>query len=143
MTDQTPQDADQQTDKADLKIQEAAEMIEEVGGRVSDGLNEIMGGLGASAVFEVEEIEGRHFVTAAAIERGGGFGFGAGAGGDDDTTPTGGGGGGGGGGSAQARPVAIIEITADDVKIRPVLDFTRVGLTVLISAITVWRLVKR
>ncbi len=144
MTDQTPQEADQPADHADQKIQEAAEMIEGVGSRVSDGLNEIMGGLGASAVFEVEEIEGRHFITAAAIERGGGFGFGAGAGGDEEgTTPPGGGGGGGGGGSAQARPVAIIEITPDNVKIRPVLDFTRVGLTVLISAITVWRLVSR
>lgn len=136
MTEDTSQDTDQAG-------KDASEMIEEVGGRITDGLNEIMGGLNASAVFGVEEIEGRHFVTAAAIERGGGFGFGAGAGSDEDTTQVGSGGGGGGGGSAQARPVAIIEITPDAVKIRPVLDFTRVGLTVLISAITVWRLVSR
>jgi hypothetical protein len=142
MTDQPPQSADQESHD-DSRVPDAAEIIEEVGEQVTHGLNEIMGGLGAAAVFEVEEIEGRHFVTAAAIERGGGFGFGAGAGGDDEDVPVGGGGGGGGGGSAQARPVAIIEITADDVKIRPVLDFTRVGLTVLISAITVWRLVSR
>lgn len=136
MTEDTTQDTDQAG-------KDAAEMIEEVGGRITDGLNEIMGGLDASAVFQVEEIEGRHFVTAAAIERGGGFGFGAGAGSDEDTTQVGSGGGGGGGGSAQARPVAIIEITPDAVRIRPVLDFTRVGLTLLISAITVWRLVSR
>lgn len=143
MTDQTPEETSETSETTQQRIQEASQMIEEVGGRVTEGLNEIMGGLGASAVFEVEEIEGRHFVTAAAIERGGGFGFGAGAGGDDEATPAGGGGGGGGGGSAQARPVALIEITPDAVRIRPVLDFTRVGLTVLISAITVWRLVSR
>jgi len=135
MTESTPLESD--------VPEEAIDLIEEVGSRVSDGLNEIMGGLGASSVFDVEEMEGRHFITAAAIERGGGFGFGAGAGTDDEETTVGGGGGGGGGGSAQARPVAIIEVTADDVKIRPVFDFTRVGLTLLISAITVWRLVSR
>ena len=122
--------------------QEAVDLIGEVGERVTSGLNEIMGGLNASAVFEVELIEGRHFITAAAIERGGGFGFGAGAGVDEDDQQ-GGGGGGGGGGSAQARPVAIIEVTETGVKIRPVFDLTRIGLTVLVSALTAWRLLSR
>ena len=101
-----------------------------------------MGGLSASAVFDVEEVNGRHFITAAAIERGGGFGFGAGAGVDAEED-TGGGGGGGGGGSAQARPVAIIEVTEGAVRVRPVLDYTKVGLTLLLSAITAWRLLSR
>ena len=122
--------------------QDAAELIGEVADKVSDGLSEIMGGLNADAVFGVEEIEGRHFITAAAIERGGGFGFGGGTSPEESELP-GGGGGGGGGGSASARPVALIEITQDDVKIRPVFDYTRVGLTVLISALTAWRLLSR
>ena len=84
--------------------EEASELIDQVADRVAEGLGEIMGGLSASAVFEVEEVDGRHFITAAAIERGGGFGFGAGAG-TDELDEAGGGGGGGGGGSAQARPL--------------------------------------
>ena len=122
--------------------EEAAELIDQVADRVGEGLNEIMGGLSASAVFDVEEVNGRHFITAAAIERGGGFGFGAGAGVDAEED-RGGGGGGGGGGSAQARPVALIEVTEGAVRVRPVLDYTKVGLTLLLSAITAWRLLTR
>ena len=69
-----------------------------------------------------------------------GFGFGAGSDGDD---PTSGGGGGGGGGSAQARPVAVIEVTSEGVSVRPVLDFTKIGITALLSFVAAWRLIRK
>ncbi len=77
-------------------------------------------------------------ITAATIERAGGFGFGAGAGTDPEEAG-GGGGGGGGGGTATARPVAVVEVRADGVVVRPVLDYTRIGITVTLAALAVWR----
>jgi uncharacterized spore protein YtfJ len=68
-------------------------------------------------------------VPAAAIAYGGGFGFG----GDNRNN-----GGGGGGGWNDGRPVAVIEAGPSGVRVRPVVDFTRIGLTVVAAAITVW-----
>jgi hypothetical protein len=35
--------------------------------------------------------------------------------------------------------VAVIEAGPDGVRIRPVIDFTRVGLTVIAAALAIWR----
>jgi hypothetical protein len=116
-------------------------LVDRVGVQTRDGLKRIFGGLSADKVFATEQVGDRVVITAAAIERAGGFGFGAGSDGDDPTS--GGGGGGGGGGSAQARPVAIIEVTSEGVSVRPVLDFTKIGVTALVSFVAAWRLMRK
>jgi uncharacterized spore protein YtfJ len=79
-------------------------------------------------------------ITASEVTVGFGFGF-AGGGGwspgervEGDVTDgaasenAGGGGGGGGGGSSMARPVAVVSIGPDGVKVEPVVDVTKLGL---------------
>jgi uncharacterized spore protein YtfJ len=85
-------------------------------------------------------------ITASEIVAAGGFGFGGGSGGGPeeaaagrgaaaDTTPgagsrqpTNGGGGAGGGGMSMARPVATIIVGPDGVKVRPVVDATKIAI---------------
>ena len=80
----------------------------------------------------------RVIVSAATIERAGGYGFGRG----EDTT-SGSGAGGGGGGYAAGRPVAVIEVGPEGVRVKPVLDFTKIGLTVIAAALTIWKATRR
>lgn len=99
----------------------------------------------------------RVIITAANVRRQGGFGFGAGmtrdggSDGDDgisfNTTGNGpggdSGGGGGGGGGADARPVAVISVDATGVHVKPVLDMTKIGLTLLTAGLTIWRTLRK
>ncbi len=80
-------------------------------------------------------------VTAVAWERAGGFGFGGGEGTNDGDN--GRGGGGGGGGASQGRPVAVIRITPAGVEVKPVIDFTKIGLTLLLGVFGVWRVLRK
>ena len=80
-------------------------------------------------------------VTAVAWERAGGFGFGGGEGTNDGDS--GHGGGGGGGGASQGRPVAVIRITPAGVEVKPVVDFTKIGLTLLLGVFGVWRVLRK
>lgn len=81
-------------------------------------------------------------VTAVAWERAGGFGFGAGQGqGQGEESGTGEGG--GGGGFSQGRPVAVIRVTPNGVVVTPVIDFTKIGVTLLLASIGVWRALSR
>ena len=85
------------------------------------------------------EVEHRVVIPAAAFDIAAGFGYGGG------NHPDGGGsgGGGGGGGQTQGRPVAVIEITSDGVRVIPVFDWTRLGLAAIATALTVWRVSRR
>ncbi len=113
-----------------------------VGTRVQAGLETLLGEVSAATVFSAPMPVGHDLViTAAAWERGGGFGFGAGGG--DSPEGSGSGGGGGGGGGLQGRPVAVIRIGKDAIEVRPVIDYTKVGVTVLLSALGVWRAFRR
>lgn len=76
--------------------------------------------------------------TAAAWERVGGFGFGGGGDNDGD-----GGGGAGGGGVSEARPVAVIRITPGGTEVTAVPDVTKIVVTVILSALGVWRALRR
>ena len=81
-------------------------------------------------------------VTAVAWERAGGFGFGGGEGtskGADKER----GSGGGGGGASRGRPVAVIRITPAGVEVKPVIDFTKIGLTLLLGVFSVWRVLRK
>jgi uncharacterized spore protein YtfJ len=86
-------------------------------------------------------------ITASEVTMGFGFGFGGGGGWSPALTEaeegkerssvgenSGGGGGGGGGGSSMARPVAIVAVGPDGVKVEPVVDVTKLGLA-LVTAV--------
>ena len=44
---------------------------------------------------------------------------------------------------ASGRPVAIIEITPEGARIKPIYDLTKIGLAVLAATLTVWRATRR
>jgi uncharacterized spore protein YtfJ len=112
-----------------------------IGARVESALARIMDGVGARDVFgDPQTVGDRMLITASVIERAGGFGFGGGFGTEADDEQqeggsVGGGGGGGGGGSVVGRPVAVIEVGPSGVNVRPVVDVTRIGITVATSVL--------
>lgn len=107
---------------------------ERIRATMSSGLDRLMS-VSADRVFaEPVRIGDRVVIPAASIEFSGGFGFGG------DTNSNGGG---GGGGHQAGRPVAIIEAGPEGVRVKPVIDFTRVGLTLVAAALTVWRATRR
>jgi uncharacterized spore protein YtfJ len=91
-----------------------------------------------SSVFGEPVSSGEYTViTACEVGSGGGFGFGGGS--SPATTGTDGqgaaqGGGGGGGGGANGRPVALIVIGPDGVRVEPIVDVSRIAL----SGIKMW-----
>jgi uncharacterized spore protein YtfJ len=106
----------------------------DIGGRLELGLDRLMN-VSADRVFrEPVRIGDTVVIPAASIAYGGGFGFG----GDNEDN-----GGGGGGGWNDGRPVAVIEAGPAGVKVRPVVDLTRIGLTLVAAALTIWRASKR
>jgi uncharacterized spore protein YtfJ len=101
---------------------------------LNDGLDRLIG-MSADRVFrEPVRVGETVVIPAATIAYGGGFGFGT------DTVANRGG---GGGGWNDGRPVAIIEAGPNGVRIRPVVDYTRIGLTALGALLTVWRVTRR
>jgi uncharacterized spore protein YtfJ len=102
------------------------EVVDRIGERVVRGVAPLVD-MSASRIFGAPVACGdRTVIPAAAFDLAAGFGFG---GGGDETN--GSGGGGGGGGHSHGRPVAIIEITNDGVRVKPVLDWTRIGVTAI------------
>lgn len=113
--------------------------LSKLSGRMVDALEAIFGPASTDAVFSRPEHVGEEVViTAAAWERAGGFGLGGG-GGTSPEGETGSGAGAGGGGASQGRPVAIIRIGPDRTEIRPVIDLTKLAVTLVLSALGVWR----
>ncbi len=100
-----------------------------------EGLNAVFGEASPSSIFSKPEKSGDNLIiVASAWERAGGFGFGGGGRVGADS-----GGGGGGGGASQGRPVAVIKVGPGGIDVKPVIDFTKVGITVLLGVIGVWR----
>ena len=87
-----------------------------------------------------QEREGRTVLTLASVSAsyGLGIGFGRGEGGEDGVDVNGEGGGsgegGGGGGRGKARPVAIVEITDESLRVHQVVDSTRITIASLMLA---------
>jgi uncharacterized spore protein YtfJ len=107
---------------------------ERIRATLNGGLDRLMR-VSADLVFaQPVRVGDRVVIPAASVEFSGGFGFG----GDNASN-----GGGGGGGHQAGRPVAIIEAGPSGVRVKPVIDFTRVGLTVLAAALTVWRAARK
>lgn len=112
------------------------------GDQVVEGLNNMFGDASPSTVFSPPEKVGDDvIIMAAAWERAGGFGFGGGSG-SDESGDQGEGSGGGGGGASQGRPVAVIRVTSSGVEVRPVIDFTKIGVTFLLASIGAWRVLR-
>jgi uncharacterized spore protein YtfJ len=100
-----------------------------------DTIEELMDGLHASA--SVEAVYGTPIkqrdtliIPAAEVFAVSGFGVGQGYGGPEgeNDSGAGAGGGGGGGGSAYARPVAVIILSPEGVRVDPVFDLTKIAL---------------
>jgi len=115
-------------------------IVDRITGRVRDSLRTLFGDASVSTMFSEPVTVGEDvIITAAAWERAGGFGFG---GGSDGHEPESGGGGGGGGGSSVGRPVAVIRVTPHGMDVRPVIDFTKIGVTVLLTALGMWKVLR-
>lgn len=105
----------------------------------ADALTAVFGEATPGTVFsEPREVADGLIITAVAWERAGGFGFGGGEG-TVEGADNGRGSGGGGGGASQGRPVAVIRITAAGVEVKPVIDYTKIGVTLLLGVLGVWR----
>jgi uncharacterized spore protein YtfJ len=116
---------------------------EKLAKEIRAGVQDLFGAAAPGTVFSEPRTVGEDLVIAAAAwERVGGFGFGAGQGSDADGGE-GAGGGGGGGGSSQGRPVAVIRIGPSGIEVKPVIDFTRIGVTLLLGAAGVWGVLRR
>jgi uncharacterized spore protein YtfJ len=114
-----------------------------VAGEIRSGIEELFGPAAPGTVFSQPEVVGDDLVIAAAAwERAGGFGFGVGTG-NDEKGGRGEGGGGGGGGYSQGRPVAVIRVGPSGLEVKPVIDFTRIGVTLLLGAVGVWGALRR
>ncbi len=107
---------------------------ERIRATMSTGLDRLMNVSADRVYAEPVRVGERVVIPAASVEFSGGFGFG----GDNQSN-----GGGGGGGYQAGRPVAIVEVGPDGVRVKPVIDFTRVGLTVVAAALTVWRATRK
>jgi uncharacterized spore protein YtfJ len=107
---------------------------ERIRATMNSGLDRLMSVSADRVYAEPVRAGDRVVIPAASIEFSGGFGFG----GDAQSN-----GGGGGGGHQAGRPVAVIEVSPDGVRVRPVVDFTKVGLTLLAAALTVWRATRK
>jgi uncharacterized spore protein YtfJ len=115
---------------------------ETIASRIGDALTGLFGEASPGTLFSEPVQHGDDIiVTAVAWERAGGFGFGAGQG--QGQGESGSGEGGGGGGFSQGRPVAVIRVTPGGVQVTPVIDFTKIGVTLLLSVIGVWRALSR
>lgn len=116
-----------------------AQDVTETASAIRDTLVAVFGEAEPATVFsEPEQVGDSLVIKAVAWERAGGFGFGVGEGtGPDDEG--GSGSGGGGGGVSQGRPVAVIQISERGVTVNPVIDFTKIGVTLLLGVVGLWR----
>jgi uncharacterized spore protein YtfJ len=116
---------------------------EAVTSELGDLLTRIFGEASPNTLFsEPTQVGDDLIITASAWERAGGFGFGTGEG-RGEAGDGGSGQGGGGGGMSQGRPVAVIRVGREGVEVTPVIDFTKIGITLLLGAIGIWRALRR
>lgn len=79
-------------------------------------------------------------IAVVAYAFGGGSGGGA-APSENGASGVASGGGGGGGGGVRVQPVAVLEVTGDDTRVLPVIDWTRI-ITTGITIFGMWMLVR-
>jgi len=138
------------TDSKAPTLEEAVALLDKAREQAATMLETIFAAAQPGAVYgQPVGADGYTVITAAEVTSGGGFGMGMGLGPPSrpdgraappaeapqpETRHTGGAGGLGGGGGAMGRPVAIITIGPDGVKVKPVVDVTKVAL----AGLTAW-----
>lgn len=90
---------------------------------------------------EAREINGRTIIPVAVV----GYAFGGGSGPavnpfEDGTIETVGSGG-GGGGAVRVQPVGVLEVTEDETRFMPILDWTRI-ITTFLTLFGVWMILR-
>ncbi len=115
-----------------------------VGEHIVSGLLErIKGSAQVEVVYgEPREIGEKTVIPIAAVAYGFGAGAGAGSGGPGGDGASGGSGsGGGGGGGVRVQPVGVLEVTADETRLVPILDWTRI-ITTGLTFFGIWMIVR-
>jgi uncharacterized spore protein YtfJ len=105
--------------------------------RMMERLSKVPELVGAEKCFgQPVERDGHTLIPVARVGFGFGMGFGRGTGSDGKgaTGETGEGEGGGGGGGGMSAPVAVVDITSDEVKVKPVTDTTLIAMRNLMLA---------
>jgi len=138
------------TDSKAPTLEEAVALLDKAREQAATMLERIFAAAQPGAVYgQPVGAEGHTVITAAEVTSGGGFGMGMGLGPPStpggraaptaeatrpETRQTGGAGGLGGGGGSMGRPVAVIAIGPDGVRVKPVVDVTKVAL----AGLTAW-----
>lgn len=78
------------------------------------------------------QVDGRTIIPVARVQYG--FGFGVGRSKEKEKDEEESGEGGGGGAGVSVRPVAVLEITGQETKVKPVVDVTRLALAGMLLA---------
>ncbi len=115
-----------------------------VGEHIVSGLLErIKGSAKVEVIYgEPREIGEKTVIPIAAVAYGFGAGAGAGPGGPGGDGASGGSGGGcGGGGAVRVHPVGVLEVTVDETRLVPVLDWTRI-ITTGLTFFGLWMIVR-
>lgn len=90
---------------------------------------------------EPREIGGKTIIPVAVVAYGFGAGAGGGGAGPSGDGAIGSGGGGGGGGGVRVHPVGVLEVTADETRLVPILDWTRI-ITTGLTFFGLWMIVR-
>lgn len=140
-------DLDARAPTAGVGTDPATEVVARVGDSVSTGIDGLRRAVVDAPVFAVHDVDGRTVITASTLSYSSGFGFGGGGGPSGEVRTvgpaTGGGGGGGGAGTGEGRPVAVIDVSGGDVRIHPVVDWTKVGAAIIAAIVTMWVAARR
>jgi len=109
---------------------------------VSELVERIKGSAKVEVVYgEPREIGEKTIIPVAVVA----YGFGAGAAGrgagPSGDGAIGSGGGGGGGGGVRVHPVGVLEVTADETRLVPILDWTRI-ITTGLTFFGLWMIVR-
>ncbi len=114
-----------------------------VGQRIVNELVERMKGSAKVEVVygEPREIGEKTIIPVAVVAYGFGAGAGGGSGGPSGDGAIGSGGGGGGGGGVRVHPIGVLEVTADETRLVPILDWTRI-ITTGLTFFGLWMIVR-
>ena len=109
-------------------------------------VNELVERIKGSAKVEVvygepREIGEKTIIPVAVVAYGFGAGAGGGGAGPGGDGAIGSGGGGGGGGGVRVHPVGVLEVTADETRLVPILDWTRI-ITTGLTFFGLWMIVR-